>query len=73
MFPKLKVGVLQEQGVRRRQEEAGKDKHLRSTTTRRLGDLWYDANGKKQSGKGDVLIATLDTGLDLTAGDIVVA
>ena len=37
------------------------------------GELWYDATGKKDKGKGDVLVATLDTNLNLSAADIFVA
>ena len=50
-------------------KKPAKDKHLVYYDEKK-GDLWYDANGKKQKGKGDVLIATLDKGLDLTAADI---
>ena len=72
MFPKLKVGVLKNKAFDSGKKKPAKDKHLVYYDEKK-GDLWYDANGKKQGGKGDVLIAKLDPGLDLTAGDIVVA
>ena len=34
---------------------------------------WWVANGHKQKGKGDVLVATLDAHLPLAADDILVA
>ena len=72
VFPKLKVGALKNKAFGSDKKNPAKDKHL-IYYDEKNGDLWYDANGGKQKGKGDVLIATLDTNLDLTAADIVVA
>jgi hypothetical protein len=49
--------------------DSGKKKPAKEKT----GGLWCDANGRKKGGKGGVLVATLDKGLDLTAADIVAA
>ncbi|MCB1500907.1 MAG: hypothetical protein KDK07_14135 [Bauldia sp.] len=72
VFPKLKPGVLKSKAFDSGKKKPSKDKHL-VYYDEKHGDLWYDANGKKQKGKGDVLIATLDPKLDITADDIVVA
>ncbi len=72
VFTKLKVGALKKKAFDSGKKKPSKDKHLVYYDEKK-GDLSYDANGKKKGGKGDVLIATLDPGLDLKAGDIVVA
>lgn len=72
MFTKLKVGVLKKKAFDSGKKKPAKDTHA-VYYDEKNGDLWYDQNGKKQKGKGDVLVATLDPGLDLTAADIVVA
>jgi len=72
MFPKLKAGVLTAKSFDSGKKKPAKDKHLVYYDEKK-GGLWYDANGKEQKGKGDVLIATLDKGLDLTAADILIA
>jgi Ca2+-binding RTX toxin-like protein len=71
-FTKLKLGILKNKAFDSGKKKPAKDKHL-VYFQEKTGELWYDANGKKQKGKGDVLVATLDKGLDLTASDIVVA
>ena len=71
-FSRLKLGVLKKKAFGSGNKKPSKDKHL-VYYHEKTGDLCYDANGKKQKGKGDVLIATLDKGLDLAAADIVVA
>jgi Ca2+-binding RTX toxin-like protein len=72
VFPKLKAGVLKNKAFDSGKKKPSKDKHL-VYYDEKNGDLWYDLNGRKQKGKGDVLIATLDKGLDLTAADIIVS
>ena len=65
--PEAQAGRTQEKAFDSGKKKPAKDKHLVYYDEKK-GDLWYDANGKKQKGKGDVLIAKLDPGLDLTAG-----
>lgn len=72
VFKKLKLGDLSKQDFGKGKKKPAKDDHL-VYYNKKTGDLWYDANGKKKGGKGDVLVATLDKGLKLSADDIVVA
>jgi serralysin len=55
VFPKLKLGVLKKKAFDSGKKKPAKDKHL-VYYDEKQGDLWYDANGKKQKGKGDVLV-----------------
>jgi serralysin len=72
IFTLLKAGVLKAKAFGSGNKKPAKDKKF-VYYHEKTGELFYDANGKKQKGKGDVLIATLDPGLDLTKADIVVA
>ena len=72
VFSKLKAGALHKSDFGKGQVKPAKDKHA-LYYDKKDGTLWYDANGHKQGGKGDVLVATLDPHLHLAAHDIIVA
>ena len=72
VFPKLKLGVLKAKAFGSGGKKPSRDKHL-VYYDKKDGDLWYDADGHKHKGKGDVLVAHLEPHLDMTHADIVVA
>ena len=72
IFTRLDPGTLPSKAFGVGSKKPSKDKHVVYYFEQK-GELWYDATGKKDKGKGDVLVATLDTNLNLSAADIFVA
>ncbi len=71
-FALLDIGGLKRKDFGSGTKAASKDKHL-VYWHEKSGKLFYDANGKKQKGKGDVEIATFNKDADLAANDFVIA
>ena len=72
VFKQLDAGKLHKADFGIGSVDAAKDKHLvyyQETS----GKLYYDANGAKHGGKGDVEIAKLDKDLHIHANDFLVA
>ena len=72
VFGQLDPGTLAKSDFGSGKKKPAKDKHL-IYYNKSDGTLWYDANGSKKGGKGDVAFATLDKGLKLADDDFLVA
>jgi serralysin len=72
VFSLLRPGALSAKAFGSGTKKPATDKKL-VYYQEKTGELFYDANGKKQKGKGDVLIATLEGAPDLTKADMIVA